>query len=132
MLLLIFILIKFQRGQCFIFFSLFVCFLAYVGIGVFWLILEGVKVGLFTPGEAFEVVARRRIQKLKEPATKIVSLVSEEIKIVFHSGLAKVGRGKGLSRTLNLLRAASLGCILVKRTSTLSGTPCRAFLCFVR
>ena len=66
----------------------------------FWLILEGVKVGLFTPGEAFEVVARRRIQKLKEPATKIVSLVSEEIKIVFHSGLAKVGRGKGLSRTL--------------------------------
>jgi hypothetical protein len=55
------------------------------------LILEGVKVGLFTPGEAFEVVARKRILKLKEPATKMVTLVCEELKIVFHNALAKVG-----------------------------------------
>lgn len=66
------------------------------------MILEGVKVGLFTPGEAFEVVARKRILKLKEPATKIVSLVSEEIKIVFHNALAKVGKGA--------LRFPELGC----------------------
>jgi hypothetical protein len=49
-----------------------------------------VKVGLFTPGEAFEVVAKKRIMKLKEPATKMVALVAEELKIILFNGLAKV------------------------------------------
>ena len=49
------------------------------------------KVGLFTPGEAFEVVAKKRIMKLKEPATKMATLVAEELRIVLFNGLAKVG-----------------------------------------
>ena len=49
------------------------------------------KVGLFTPGEAFEVVAKKRIMKLKEPATKMAALVAEELRIVLFNGLAKVG-----------------------------------------
>jgi hypothetical protein len=52
-----------------------------------------VKVGLFTPGEAFEVVAKKRIMKLKEPATKMAALVAEELRIVLFNGLAKVGHG---------------------------------------
>jgi hypothetical protein len=64
-------------------------------------------VGLFTPGEAFEVVARKRIMKLKEPATKMVALVSEEMRVVFLAALAKVGcTGSGAG--LFSLSAASM------------------------
>ncbi len=48
------------------------------------------KVGLFTPGAAFEVVAKRRIAQLKEPATKIVGLVTEELRNIMVQGLTKV------------------------------------------
>lgn len=56
----------------------------------FWSLSTGVKVGLFTPGEAFEVVAKRRIAQLKEPATKIVGLVTEELRNIMVQGLTKV------------------------------------------
>ena len=56
------------------------------------------KVGLFTPGEAFEVVAKKRIMKLKEPASKMVALVAEELKIILFNGLAKVFQLKVLGQ----------------------------------
>ena len=64
------------------------CFTLIFGI-IFWC-WKGVKVGLFTPGEAFEVVAKKRIMKLKEPATKMAVLVAEELRIILFNGLAKV------------------------------------------
>lgn len=69
-------------------FCFFFCFTLIFGI-IFWC-WKGVKVGLFTPGEAFEVVAKKRIMKLKEPATKMAVLVAEELRIILFNGLAKV------------------------------------------
>ncbi len=54
------------------------------------------KVGLFTPGEAFEVVAKRRIAQLREPATKIVGLVTEELRNIMVQGLIKVKYAQSL------------------------------------
>jgi len=50
----------------------------------------GVRIGLFTPGQAFEVVARKQIAALKEPATKVVGLVTEELQKTLNDGLQKV------------------------------------------
>jgi len=60
-----------------------------------------VKVGLFTPGEAFEVVAKRRITQLKEPATKIVGLVTEELRNIMVQGLIKVKHAQSLFSSKN-------------------------------
>ena len=54
------------------------------------MLFEGVRIGLFTPGAAFEVVAKKQIAALKEPATKVVALVTEELQKTLHEGLAKV------------------------------------------
>ena len=50
----------------------------------------GVRIGLFTPGQAFEVVARKQINALKDPATKVVGLVTEELQKTVRDGLDKV------------------------------------------
>ena len=50
----------------------------------------GVRVGLFTPGKAFEVVVKQRIAQLKTPCVKLIELVVEEINHVATTGLAKV------------------------------------------
>ena len=67
------------------------------------------KVGLFTPGEAFEVVAKKRIMKLKEPATKMAALVAEELRIVLFNGLAKVGHDDTAKKICRLLFRVFLG-----------------------
>ncbi len=55
------------------------------------------KIGLFTPGEAFEVVTKRRIVQLREPATKIVGLVTEELRNIVMQGVVKVNSGQSLN-----------------------------------
>ena len=54
------------------------------------LIWSGVRIGLFTPGQAFEVVARNQIAQLKQPATKIAGLVAEELHLITKDALKKV------------------------------------------
>ena len=51
---------------------------------------SGVRIGLFTPGLAFEIVACKQIAALKGPATKLVGLVTEELQKILVEGLAKV------------------------------------------
>ena len=51
---------------------------------------SGVRIGLFTPDQAFEVVARKQIATLKNPAIKVVGLVTEELQKTISEGLDKV------------------------------------------
>lgn len=51
---------------------------------------QGVRIGLFTPGQAFEVVAKKQIAALKDPSTKVVGLVTEELVKTLQEGMAKV------------------------------------------
>ena len=48
------------------------------------------RVGLFTPDKAFEVVTKSRITDLKPPCLKLIELVVEEIKQTFASSISKV------------------------------------------
>ena len=40
---------------------------------------SGVRVGLFTPDRAFDMVTKAQIMKLKGPSTKLVDLVCQEV-----------------------------------------------------
>ena len=48
------------------------------------------RIGLFTPGMAFEVVARKQIDCLRDPSTKLVGLVTEELFKMSREALSKV------------------------------------------
>ena len=61
------------------------------------------RVGLFTPGQAFEVVVKQRIEQLKSPCLKLIELVVEEIRQIISSGLLKVVFFLSLARPLVLL-----------------------------
>ena len=54
------------------------------------MILLGVRVGLFTPDKAFDVVTKSRIQGLKVPCMKLIELVSEELKQAVAPSFLKV------------------------------------------
>ena len=50
------------------------------------LFCAGVRLGLFTPDLAFDVVARKQIDRLRQPVLLMVDLVSQEVnKVVQHS-----------------------------------------------
>ena len=48
------------------------------------------RVGLFTPDKAFEVVTKSRIVQLKAPCIKLIELVVEEVKNNFATSFQKV------------------------------------------
>ena len=50
----------------------------------------GVRIGLFTPDKAFDVVVKQKIDLLKGPSLKLVDLVIEEMKKIFKDTLGKV------------------------------------------
>ena len=52
--------------------------------------IAGVRIGLFTPGQAFETVAQTQINKLREPSMKIAEMVAEQLNIIFHAAILKV------------------------------------------
>ena len=52
--------------------------------------LIGVRVGLFTPDKAFDVVTKSRIENLKVPCMKLIELVSEELKQAVAPSFMKV------------------------------------------
>lgn len=54
--------------------------------------IHGVRIGLFTPGQAFEVVARNQIAAMKQPATKIAGLVAEELHLITKDATKKMNR----------------------------------------
>merc|ERR1712223_334325 len=54
--------------------------------------IHGIRIGLFTPGQAFEVVARNQIAQMKQPATKIAGLVAEELHLIIKDALKKMNR----------------------------------------
>eukprot|EP00049_Salpingoeca_infusionum_P025257 m.18397 g.18397 ORF g.18397 m.18397 type:complete len:829 (-) comp7819_c0_seq1:334-2820(-) len=54
--------------------------------------IRGIRVGLFTPDQAFEAVARRLIEKLKGPCLKCVELVSAELQDVIHDIVEDMNR----------------------------------------
>ena len=50
----------------------------------------GVRIGLFTPDRAFDMVSNQQISKLKAPSLKLVELVSAEIMSIAKAAAAKV------------------------------------------
>ena len=52
--------------------------------------IAGVRIGLFTPGQAFETVAQTQINKLREPSTNLAELVSEQLNMIFRDAVLKV------------------------------------------
>ena len=52
--------------------------------------IAGVRIGLFTPGQAFETVAQTQINKLRVPSTKIAELVTEQLNMIFQDAVLKV------------------------------------------
>ena len=53
-------------------------------------ILSGIRLGLFTPDLAFEVVAKKQIEKLKKPCLTVTELVAAELSKVAKSAFDKV------------------------------------------
>ena len=53
-------------------------------------ILLGIRLGLFTPDLAFEVVAKKQIEKLKKPCLTVTELVAAELSKVAKSAFDKV------------------------------------------
>ena len=48
------------------------------------------RIGLFTPGQAFETVAQTQINKLRDPSMKIAELVAEQLNLIFQNAVLKV------------------------------------------
>ena len=71
------------------FFSPFVCTCRFIWPS------SGVRIGLFTPDKAFDLVCRDQIRKLKEPGNKLVDLVVQEIMKIFKDMLSKVTSVRG-------------------------------------
>lgn len=46
---------------------------------ILYLILIGIRVGLFTPDMAFEAIVKKQIARLKEPSLKCTDLVVNEL-----------------------------------------------------
>jgi len=54
--------------------------------------IHGVRLGLFTPDQAFDVVAKKQIEMLKTPSLKLIDLVSEELSKVVQGAVSKMQR----------------------------------------
>jgi hypothetical protein len=50
----------------------------------------GVRIGLFTPDRAFDMVSKAQIAKLREPSLKLVDLVTSEMMNMCKDATAKV------------------------------------------
>ena len=82
-----YIRVAWGRARDYYYFSFFVF--------LFWFVLHdhhalGVRIGLFTPDKAFDVVVKQKIDLLKGPSLKLVDLVIEEMKKIFKDTLGKV------------------------------------------
>uniref|UniRef100_A0A7E4ZUD2 Dynamin n=1 Tax=Panagrellus redivivus TaxID=6233 RepID=A0A7E4ZUD2_PANRE len=54
--------------------------------------IHGIRVGLFTPDMAFEAIVKKQISRLKEPSTKCVDLVMNELSTVVRQCAETVAR----------------------------------------
>ena len=63
----------------------------------------GVRIGLFTPDRAFYQVCESQIGRLREPAIKLVDLVTQELIGTFKDGTAKVASWSALQLLSPLL-----------------------------
>ena len=50
----------------------------------------GVRIGLFTPDRAFDMVCKSQIGRLKEPSLKLADLVTQEMMAMCKDSAAKV------------------------------------------
>ena len=63
----------------------------------------GVRVGLFTPDRAFDMVTKAQILKLKGPSVKLVDLVCQEVLGISRDITAKVDSRETSARTFTNL-----------------------------
>jgi dynamin GTPase len=59
-----------------------------------------VRIGLFTPDRAFDMVSKAQIAKLREPSLKLVDLVTSEMMNMCKDASAKVHSSSSLSLSL--------------------------------
>jgi hypothetical protein len=70
----------------------------------------GVRLGLFTPDLAFDVVAKKQIVRLKTPSLRLVDLVTEELRKIISSAVTQVEeRGSLVSPTCPALCVLGMG-----------------------
>ena len=51
---------------------------------------SGIRLGLFTPDQAFDVVAKKQIEKLRKPCLTLIQLVSAELYSIANGAVTKV------------------------------------------
>lgn len=68
----------------------------------------GVRIGLFTPDKAFDIVCKSQISRIREPALKLVDLVTTEMMSTVKDGTAKV---KLVSTSLSILLTGRLSAL---------------------
>ena len=51
---------------------------------------SGIRLGLFTPDQAFDVVAKKQIEKLRKPCLTLIQLVSTELYSIANGAVTKV------------------------------------------
>ena len=51
---------------------------------------SGIRLGLFTPDQAFDVVAKKQIEKLRKPCLTLIQLVSAELYSIANGSVTKV------------------------------------------
>merc|ERR1719319_1732635 len=54
--------------------------------------IHGVRIGLFTPDRAFDMVCKSQIERLKQPSLKLVDLVVQELMTMSKDSAAKMSR----------------------------------------
>ena len=55
-----------------------------------YVLISGIRVGLFTPDMAFEAIVKKQISRLKEPSIKCIDLVVQELTNVVRMNAEKV------------------------------------------
>ena len=68
-------------------------FTAWFVLSFYFLLPPGVRIGLFTPDRAFDMVSKAQIAKLKEPSLKLVDLVTHEMMNMCKDATGKVRFG---------------------------------------
>ena len=84
---------------------------------LFVLLPLGIRIGLFTPDKAFDLVCKDQIKKMREPSIKLVDLATHEMIVTLKQILVKVIFPEKNPRNARTLSSSSISAtILVQPT----------------
>ena len=74
----------------------------------------GVRVGLFTPDRAFDMVTKAQISKLKPPAIKLVDLVCQELMSISREITTKVEKWEQNKLGCSIMMNHTMGVLRIR------------------